>query len=204
MSAQVQQRAKLIAKFVRRRRLELVSPGFKVVSLHTAKEVSDLYVHSKSAAEMENERRPWRRLKRTALRDAEALAESVIGIPADDLRRRFRGVIGRRVLVTLSSMSAAAADDSASDVHVADVLVPAPPNPARQAHAADQEAFSFSHRSAVEPQPHSSGAVHMVRFRAAAVAAAHHWHTACVTDWRRRTARRLRKLRNTRALNPTT
>jgi hypothetical protein len=169
MSEQVQQRAKLIAKFVRRRRLELVSPGFKVVSLHTAKEVSDLYVHSKSAAEMENERRPWRRLKRTALRDAEALAESVIGIPADDLRRRFRGVIGRRVLVTLSSMSAAAADDSASDMHVAEV--PAPPNPARQAHAADKEAFSSSHRSAVETQPHSSGAVHMVR--AAAVAAAH-------------------------------
>jgi hypothetical protein len=101
----VEARAKLISKFLRRRKLELVNASFKVVSLHTAKEVSDLYVHSKSAAEIENERRPWRRLKRTALRDAEALAESVIGIPAEDLRRRFRGVIGRRVLVTLSSIA---------------------------------------------------------------------------------------------------
>jgi hypothetical protein len=84
------------------------------VSLHTAKEVSDLYAHSKSAADIENERRPWRRLKRTALRDAEALAESVIGIPAEDLRRRFRGVIGRRVLVTLSSI--AVTDDSAPEL----------------------------------------------------------------------------------------
>lgn len=110
----VEQRAKLISKFLRRRRLDLVNPGFKVVSLHTAKEVSDLYAHSKSAADIENERRPWRRLKRTALRDAEALAESVIGIPAEDLRRRFRGVIGRRVLVTLSSI--AVTDDSAPEL----------------------------------------------------------------------------------------
>jgi hypothetical protein len=110
----VEQRAKLISKFLRRRRLDLVNPGYKVVSLHTAKEVSDLYAHSKSAADIENERRPWRRLKRTALRDAEALAESVIGIPAEDLRRRFRGVIGRRVLVTLSSI--AVTDDSGPEL----------------------------------------------------------------------------------------
>jgi hypothetical protein len=103
----VEQRAKLISKFVRRRKSELVNPNFKIVSLHTAKEVSDVYVHSKSLTEIENERRPWRRLKRTALRDAEALAESVIGISAEDLRRRFRGVIGRRVLLTLSSIAGA-------------------------------------------------------------------------------------------------
>ena len=101
----VEQRAKLISKFLRRRKSELINPNFKVVSLHTAKEVSDLYMYTKSAAEIENERRPWRRLKRTALRDAEALAESVFGMPAEDLRRRFRGVIGRRVLVTLSAIA---------------------------------------------------------------------------------------------------
>jgi hypothetical protein len=110
----VEQRAKLISKFLRRRKTELANPSFRVVSLHTAKEVSELYSHSKTAAELESERRPWRRLKRTALRDAEALAESVIGIPAEDLRRRFRGVIGRRVLVTLSSI--AGADDGAPEL----------------------------------------------------------------------------------------
>lgn len=109
-----EQRAKLISKFLRRRKLELVNPSFKVVSLHTAKEVSELYTHCKTAAELESERRPWRRLKRTALRDAEALAESVIGIPAEDLRRRFRGVIGRRVLVTLSSI--ASMDENAPEL----------------------------------------------------------------------------------------
>ena len=97
--------SKLISLLLRRRKSELINPNFKVVSLHTAKEVSDLYMHTKSAADIENERRPWRRLKRTALRDAEALAESVLGMPAEDLRRRFRGVIGRRVLVTLSAIA---------------------------------------------------------------------------------------------------
>jgi hypothetical protein len=160
----VEQRAALISKFLRRRRTELVNPSFRVVSLHTAKEVSELYTHSKTAAELESERRPWRRLKRTALRDAEALAESVIGIPAEDLRRRFRGVIGRRVLVTLSSI--ASADDRVPELqnmlqssHASDAP-PAPPD----APAGGKDATELVREAAAElPQ-------HMVRSSAASAA----------------------------------
>jgi len=149
----------LMSLLLRRRKSELINPNFKVVSLHTAKEVSDLYMHTKSAAEIENERRPWRRLKRTALRDAEALAESVLGMPAEDLRRRFRGVIGRRVLVTLSAIAdmdasapelQAMAQDNAAVGAVAAVggggapLLPAATAPAVQADALVSNSSSSS------------------------------------------------------------
>ncbi len=159
MAQLVEQRARLISKFLRRRKTELVNPSFKVVSLHTAKEVSDLYAHSKSAADMDNERRPWRRLKRTALRDAEALAESVMGIGAEELRRRFRGVIGRRVLVTLSSL--AAADDAAPELQAVAAAAPQPP-----AKAADHVDLSSAAREAAAP-PQQQPVIHphMVRWR---------------------------------------
>ena len=149
--------SKLISLLLRRRKSELINPNFKVVSLHTAKEVSDLYMHTKSAAEIENERRPWRRLKRTALRDAEALAESVLGMPAEDLRRRFRGVIGRRVLVTLSAIAdmdasapelQAMAQDSAAAGGAP--LLPAASAPAVQVDASTSNSSSSSSKASLE------------------------------------------------------